>query len=147
MLLLMVVAAALVARASVPVLSPGSELYPTGVPEVSAPVLISLEMDFDAEGRATRCHVVSRPSVRKLDSAACLLAQSHMRLAPRSSSAELRIPVQVRWAPKQNGLEFDGAVPVSPESWLTTDDYPERALRLGRGGTVGIRFDVSPVGQ
>ncbi|GLT01361.1 hypothetical protein GCM10007897_27540 [Sphingobium jiangsuense] len=35
----------------------------------------------------------------------------------------------------------------NPGSWVTSDDYPSRALREEREGTVGFRLDIGPDGR
>lgn len=35
----------------------------------------------------------------------------------------------------------------NPGSWVTSDDYPSRALREEREGTVGFRLDIGPDGK
>lgn len=146
MLLLLAVATALQVGAAV--LEPGAELYPVGAPEIRAPVLVTIELVIDKDGQPTSCRVISPPSIEKLNAASCALAQTHMHLASRSSGDEVRIPVSIKWrGPKSTGrVFFDGAIPVTPEKWLTSDDYPQTALREGRGGTVNFQFDVSMTG-
>ncbi len=148
MLLLFAAATASQVGAAVPVLEPGAELYPAGAPEIGAPVLVMIELVIDKEGQPTSCRVIFPSSIEKLNTASCALAQTHMHLASRSSGDEVRIPVNVKWrGPKSTGrVFFDGAIPVSPEKWLTSDDYPQTALREGRGGTVNFQFDVSTIG-
>jgi len=50
-------------------------------------------------------------------------------------------PPPPRFTPK------NPAAKGSPQDWVTTDDYPARALREERGGTVGFRLTIGPDGR
>lgn len=51
-------------------------------------------------------------------------------------------------APPPPRFSPTGAVPRgNPGSWVTTDDYPSRALREGATGTTGFRLSVGPDGR
>lgn len=50
--------------------------------------------------------------------------------------------------PKPSPL-FDPVAPrprTSPSSWITTDDYPSRAIREGAQGTASFRLEIAPNG-
>jgi protein TonB len=51
-------------------------------------------------------------------------------------------------APPPPRFTATGAVPRGqPSSWVTTDDYPSRALREGATGTTGFHLTVGPDGR
>ncbi len=64
---------------------------------------------------------------------------------------ETVIPLIVRWQiPKKKSpatFDYGGATPISPASWIRSEDYPIEAIRYDLDGKVRIAFDITPGGR
>jgi TonB family protein len=112
---------------------------------------VRVEIAIGADHEVRECKVVAALDP-VLDAASCKLlrergwpgsALSYAASSPRQVRMRWRVPPG---APADAFTEFGGASPVSPNSWLTNDDYPVAALRAGEQGWVGIAFDISARG-
>ncbi len=69
-------------------------------------------------------------------------------VAPPPAPPILIAPPAAPPAPPPPRFTAKGASPRgAPQDWVTTDDYPARALREERGGSVGFHLTIGPDGR
>lgn len=56
-------------------------------------------------------------------------------------------PVNCFWDLRTGDESFGGALPIDPESWVTSGDYPEAVVRRTEKGFVRVKFSISLEGR
>lgn len=144
--------AAVLAVATPAVAEPASVVVPAGSgPALAIPVTqqvevpVRLEIAPDGGLRCTPGQSPKRPDLRR---ASCALVVERGIFAPnfdrKGAAVATTLDLLVQWLPAGPGNDFGGALPISPERWITQKDYP---LHDVFGGTTRVQFDVTAAGR
>lgn len=114
---------------------------------------VGLVLSLTAEGEIESCSITESSENRSLDAASCALLTARKWFPPateRRGSGPVRQQVLIRWKirPVARGLiDYGGAWPIEPQSWVRQSRYPKAARRARREGRVQIAYDITDRGR
>jgi TonB family protein len=128
-----------------------NEMYPPEALSAKLEGNVQVTLVAATDGSA-QCATKAPESLAILKKATCDILVRRITFSP-SSSPTKTIALEARWkiwnprpgvAPTPQ--RYGGAIPISPESWVFTDDYPSSELG-GPGGKVTAAFDIGVDGR
>lgn len=116
---------------------------------------VGLVLSLTADGEITGCTVTESSEIPSLDSGSCALLTARKWFPPAPTkggraSGPARQPVLIRWKlrPFANGpIDFGGAWPIEPQSWMRGIKFPKAARRARQDGRAHIAFDITERGR
>lgn len=114
---------------------------------------VGLVLSLTAEGEIQGCAVTESSGIASLDSGSCALLTARKWFPPARSGrapGPLRQVILIHWKlrPFARGpIDYGGAWPIEPKTWVRHIKYPGGARRAGREGRVQIAFDITERGR
>lgn len=114
---------------------------------------VRFEVSVRPNGRVESCRITGSSGSSTLDGATCAIMVDRGRFTPARDATGQRVPdrfaARIDWVlPPESSPPADHArARANLATYISNNDYPPEALRLGQQGTVGFDLDVSQEGR